>query len=197
MESKCHSNWWQQWRSAFLHFSPLPPTAEEGKIPLLRWVGGGSWLPPPHPPQKREKSLFCGGWEGEIAFAMAFGDGTKCTVSLTLKIPCFFTTSLRRFHNNKIAEKCGDLPNLPQQPPLPFCNGIGGWDQVYGQPDLRNTVFFYDFPYLGKVSQQQNSGKVWWFAKPPLTQDFKKWNLNAMIRHFKKVRKRLSQQNGI
>ena len=60
-----------------------------------------------------------------------------------------------------------------------FCNGIGGWDQVYGQPDLKNTVFFYDFRYLGKVSQQQNSGKVWWFAKPPLTQDFKKWNLNC------------------
>ena len=76
--------------------------------------------PPSHPPQKREKSLFCGGWEGEIAFAMAFGDGTKCTVSLTLKIPCFFTTSLRRFHNNKIAEKCGDLPNLPQHPPPPL-----------------------------------------------------------------------------
>ena len=32
-----------------------------------------------------------------------------------------------------------------------FCNGIGGWDQAYGQPDLKNTVFFYDFPYLGKV----------------------------------------------
>ena len=24
---------------------------------------------------------------------MALGDGTKCTVSLTLEIPCFFTTS--------------------------------------------------------------------------------------------------------
>ena len=49
---------------------PPSPTAEEGKIPLLRWVGGGN---------------------------------------------------------------C-------------FCNGIWGWDQVYGQPDLKNTVFFYDFP---------------------------------------------------
>ena len=54
---------------------PPSPTAEEGKIPLLRWAGGGN---------------------------------------------------------------C-------------FCNGIWGWDQVYGQPDLKNTVFFYDFPYLGKV----------------------------------------------
>ena len=109
--------WWQQWRSAFLHFSPLPPTAEEGKIPLLRWVGGGSWLPPPSPTAE----------EGKIPLLRWVGGG-NC-----------------------------------------FCNGIWGWDQVYGQPDLKNTVFFYDFPYLGKVSQQQNSGKVWWFAKPPST----------------------------
>ena len=106
---------------------PSHPPQKREKSPFCGGWEGGADSPPPHPPQKREKSLFCGGWEGEIAFAMAFGDGTKCTVSLTLKIPCFFTTSLRRFHNNKIAEKCGDLPNLPQHPPLPspFAMALG------------------------------------------------------------------------
>ena len=40
------------------------PTPYKGWVPLLRWVRGGrgeEGVSPPHPPQKRDFSLFCGG----------------------------------------------------------------------------------------------------------------------------------------